>query len=334
MQKFTNLKELTHLKYFYTNSLGELYLKKGIIDKIIDAHTHLGWSYFLAKPVDLFKKNKVKYFFPAEDHYFYLNKYSAANFDQKTRKICQKETLKGVFSSNGYSSTHTIPNLILEMDRLSISKSVVLPVELPLFSKNSEHVLGNISKTKRLICFCSVHPFSFNKINKLEEYFKKGALGIKLHPPMQLCKPNNEKCFEIYEVARKYNKPIFFHSGHSPLTPEWQKKFTKKEDFAFVIKRFPKTKFIMGHSGIYDFDFMARLGRKYENVYLDLNGQPPSSIKKIIKIMGVDKLLFGSDWPYYPISISLAKLLLATENNKKIRSKIFFQNIELLLSNK
>jgi uncharacterized protein len=334
MQKFNNLKELARLKYFYTNSLGELFLKKGIIDNIIDSHTHLGWNYFLAKPVDLFKKNKVKYFFPAEDHFFYLDKYSAANFDKKTRKICQKETLKSTFSTNGYSFTHTIPNIISEMDRLLIDRAVVLPVEMPFLSENSDHILKAVSKTSRLIPFCSVHPFSFNKKNKLVNFFSRGAMGVKIHPPMQLVKPNDEKCFEIYDMAGKFSKPIFFHSGHSPLMPTWQKKFTEKEDFAYVIKRFSKTKFIMGHSGIYDFEFMARLGAKYENVYLDLNGQPPSSIKKIIKIMGADRLLFGSDWPYYPISISLAKLLLATEDNKKIRSKIFFQNTEFLLSYK
>ena len=76
----------------------------------------------------------------------------------------------------------------------------------------------------------------------------------------------------------------------------------------------------------------AQLGRKYDNVYLELSGQPPQAINEIIKIMGSEKILFGTDWPFYPLAFPLAKVLLATENNPVDRQRILKTNAERLLA--
>ena len=60
---FKNVKELVKTGYFLVNQEFKLELKDGIVDEIIDSHTHLGWSYFVAQPIDLFKKSKTNIFF-------------------------------------------------------------------------------------------------------------------------------------------------------------------------------------------------------------------------------------------------------------------------------
>ena len=37
-----------------------------------------------------------------------------------------------------------------------------------------------------------------------------------------------------------------------------------------------------------------------------------SAIRRLIDECGPDRLVFGSDWPFYPLATSQAKLLLAT----------------------
>jgi len=327
---YKNIKELVKTGYFLINKEAKLELKTGIADKIIDGHTHLGWSYFVVKPIDLLQKSKTKHFFPDECG-FTLNNYSALNFDEKNKRRCQIETVRGLFSSKGYGSTHTAPNLLEEMKRMKIDQAVVLAIDPLGSSRHTRQTLSTAKKINQLIPFISLHPLAINKKNKLDRYVKKGARGIKLHPPVQMTKPTNKRYYKIYQLAEKNKLPVFFHTGYSPLIPEFERRFVQKEDFAQVVKDFPKVSFVLGHSGIDDFEYMANLGEKYDNTWLDLNGQPPQAIKKIIAIMGDERLFFGSDWPYYPIAISLAKILIATEGNKKTREKILSKNIKQLL---
>ncbi len=328
---YKNIKELAKTDYFFMNQESKLELKTGIVEEIIDGHTHLGWSFFVAKPIDLLKKSKTKHFFP-EECSFTVDNYSAFNFDKKHKRRCQVETVRGLFSSTGYSSTHTAPNLLEEMKRMRVNQAVVLAIDPLTSSRHTKQILSVASKIDNFIPFIALPPLAVRKKNKLLNYIKKGAKGIKVHPAIQMTKPTNKRYYTVYRLAHENKLPVFFHTGYSPLTPKIEKRFVKKEDFAQVIKDFPKVNFVLGHSGIDDYEYMANLGKKYDNAWLDLNGQPPKAIKKIISIMGDDKVFFGSDWPYYPIAISLVKALIATEGNKKTRQKILSKNIKKLLA--
>lgn len=331
--KFKDVHDLVNLGYFDKNENDQLILKNQVFDQgIIDFHTHLGFSFLIAKKLDLECSCQMKHLFPEKGNPLDFDHYSAYDFTPENADICRKETMRQAFDSNGYSKTHTIPNIIEEMDRMKVSHSVILAIELAVASKNSKHILDKINNNKRLIPFASFHPFTLNKREKLEYYIAMGARGIKLHPPIQMTKPSNRLYLDICELAREYDLPILFHTGHSPLSPEFERKYVDVSDFEAVIKNFPDVTFIMGHSGIDYYKETAELGRKYENVYLELSGQPPHAIKEMIDIMGSEKLLFGSDWPFYPVAFPLAKVLIATEGNDKVREQILKTNAEHLLA--
>lgn len=330
--KFENVQDLVKLPYFKVNSESKLVLRKGLVKKIIDFHTHLGWYYLLADPVDLTKRSKTNHYFPEKGAAFNLKRYSALDFSLYTKRNCRNQIIKSAYTSNSFSSTHTIPNILEEMDRMNVSQAVVHPIDYPAVTTNTTHLLNSLKNNKRLISFMSIHPLQRNKEELVLRFKKRGALGIKLHPTFQLFKPTNRFALEIYELADKHNLPILFHTGFSPLMPKFFRRFVAFDEFEKVVKDFPKTTFILGHSAISEFERAARLGKKHDNVYLELSGQPPGDIKKIIKIMGNDKLFFGTDWPFYPIAISLAKVLLATEGNEISRKKILFKNAERLLN--
>lgn len=156
-------------------------------------------------------------------------------------------------------------------------------------------------------------------------------MGIKLHPTFQLFRPTNRFALEIYDLAAKHELPILFHTGFSPLMPKFFRKFVVFGEFEKVVKDFPDTIFILGHSAISEYERAAKLGRKNENVYLEVSGQPPQAIKKMINTMGDERILFGTDWPFYPIAISLAKVLVGTEGSFKSRERILGKNAKKLL---
>jgi predicted TIM-barrel fold metal-dependent hydrolase len=327
---FKEIKALIGLGYFYLDFQNKLNLKDGITNGIIDFHTTLGWNYFLGKPVDLTKTKKLQYFFPDENIPVDLSHYSTYDFTPELTEICKKEMVKPSWDTSAYVSTHTIPNLTDEMQRMKIKKSVIFTVDLP-GSNNSEHILNNIDGYDNLISYISIHPLSFGKKEKLKKLIAKGAKGIKIHLPLQMIKPLSKAGYKMYKLANEFKLPILLHSGHSPMAPEWHRRYTSLDDYEKIIRSFPDITFILVHAAIDDYRRASELGKKYDNVYLELSGQPPAAIREIINIMGSDKLIFGSHWPFYPIALSLAKVLLATENNGEIREKILSLNAQNLL---
>lgn len=333
--RFQNLKDLVSLPYFHIHR-DNLYLKKGIFPyEIFDMHTHLGWHYLMTPPLDLWKTGKVKHFFPSNIP-FDLERYTAYDFTEAARKKCEHEVMRGAYDIHGYSSTHTIPNILAEMDRLGIGHATVLAIDYPLVSQNSREQLWAIERhpktKKRLSMYVSLHPLQLNKEQFLKQYLLQGAKGIKLHPQMQLYRPSVRTAYPIYELAGKYHLPILFHTGLSPISPSWQKRFVQPKDYETVFADFPKTTFIIGHGGGAEgYEWAASMACRHKHIYIELSGQPPRGIEHILKHVDSDRIVYGSDWPFYPMALPLAKALVATEKYKKIRKKIFRENAARLL---
>ena len=58
---------------------------------------------------------------------------------------------------------------------------------------------------------------------------------------------------------------------------------------------------------------MLEMALRHENAWLGIHGQSVSALDTMIDKTGGERLLFGSDWPFYHIGMSLAKVLLCTE---------------------
>ena len=336
--KFRDILDLARLPYFEINNDKKIILKPQYKKyPIIDIHTHLGWSYLFAQKINLHAYHeKTHYFFPETGNPFDISHYSAVDYKARNAKKARRETVRGLLNTKGFGKTHSIPNLIEEMNRMGINQSVVLAIDFPVASKNSEHIMSSIASheegRKRLITFISLHPREKNKEQKLKRFLAQGAKGIKLHPQIQLFRPIHKGAYEIYELAKKYKLPILFHTGLSPLSPKWHQRYVEFSYFKKVCADFPYNTFILGHSGVLDYKEAIQLSRQYEHVYLELSGQPPQVIKEMIKVNGSEKLFFGSDWPYYPSALPLAKVLLATEGMREgVREAILGKNAQRVL---
>ena len=71
--------------------------------------------------------------------------------------------------------------------------------------------------------------------------------------------------------------------------------------------------------------------RRYDNVYVEIASQSLTGVRKIIERVDHDRILFGSDWPFYHQSMPLSKLLIATEGAPELRDKILYRNAARLL---
>jgi predicted TIM-barrel fold metal-dependent hydrolase len=54
-------------------------------------------------------------------------------------------------------------------------------------------------------------------------------------------------------------------------------------------------------------------------------------LDEIIRRVGSDRLLFGTDWPFYHLAATLAKVLIVTEHRPAVREAILRNNALRLL---
>jgi hypothetical protein len=68
-----------------------------------------------------------------------------------------------------------------------------------------------------------------------------------------------------------------------------------------------------------------------ENTWLEIHGQSLSHLEEMIRRSGSERLLFGTDWPFYHTAVQLAKILIATDGDDVMRHLILRGNAETLL---
>ncbi len=329
--KFASVRDLAQLPYFTLDPGGNLHLAEGIARSIIDFHTHIGWRFGKTGPIRHDRTPPVLHFFPETDASIDLNRYSAYDFTPKLKLRCSIETVKPFVTTQGITHTHTAANLCREMARLHIEQSIVLAVDRGN-SRNSLDLLGIVRRYPNLIPFVSIDPKSHEIEKTFIKYVKAGAYGIKIHPPMQTVRPNHPGIMKILDLAGQYHLPVLYHCGYSPLMPVFERRFSRMEDFQDAVRSHPDTTIILGHSGIDDHEAVLTMQKKYSNVYAELSGQPPAVVSRFCVKADPDRLLFGSDWPYYPVALPLAKVLLGTQKHTSVREKILSSNAKRLLT--
>lgn len=341
--RFDGYRGLAKMPYFELREDG---LLKTVLDipEVIDMHAHLGWSYFLAPEVDLQKRT-------SQTHYLLdcdmqtppcqldLDVYVNANFDEDSHRRLTWETVSSLLFGSAAAATHTIPNLLAEMDAARITQTAVLPIatNLPFSADQTVLTLQAIAKAgaaSRLIPFASVHPSDSRALQQLRDYARAGVRGVKLHPEMQRFFPDDPAAMKVYEECGRLGLPVIFHAGRSGIEPGFMRRYALIRKYVAPVREFPQVRFLFGHAGARDVAEAIPLAQRYDNVWLELSSQGVTQIHELLQQVGTAKLLFGTDWPFYPLTVALAKVLLVTEKDPQARAAILAGNARTVLAAK
>ena len=226
-----------------------------------------------------------------------------------------------------------IPNLLADMHQHHIQKSVVLPIEYLDGIARSAQVLNACKQIPSLIPFCSVHPGDPHRREKLQQYIRMGARGLKLHPVMQRIAGNDPLLFDLCEEYAPYRLPLILHSGLTGREGRWQRhrRFASLELLQTLASHFSQFPLILAHAGISQFDLALALVKRYEHIYLELSGQPARHIQYALAAIGSERLLFGSDWPFWPQTLPLQAVRQAVKHNSVAEERILGENARNLL---
>ena len=160
----------------------------------------------------------------------------------------------------------------------------------------------------RFIPLASFHPFmGFDEaVGELERSKSLGAKGIKIHSDFQRFYVDDENAIEIYKEAARLELPILFHVGDKNTEFSTPKRVRK------ILERIPELTIIAAHMcgyGVWDEAKEYLIGTP---VYTDTSearlGMDAKGLYELIEAHGVDKVMFGSDYPLWNTGFAFRQL--------------------------
>lgn len=155
----------------------------------------------------------------------------------------------------------------------------------------------------KLIGFAGLDPTLAACLDELDEAQEKmGFKGVTISPALQNFHPCDTRAGSLYEECVRRRMPVVFEQSlrNSAARLEFARPLLLDE----VAREFPELRIVIAHMGYPWVDETIVLLGKHRNVFADISGLVPQPWRSYNALMAayeygvMDKLLFGSDFPY------------------------------------
>jgi predicted TIM-barrel fold metal-dependent hydrolase len=180
----------------------------------------------------------------------------------------------------------------------------------------------------RVLGFCYVNPrYPVQALKEIDRcVVGEGMAGIKL---WVACKASDRRVDAIARRAAQLGVPILQHAWY--VRRGGLKGESVPADVAAMAKRHPRTMIVMAHltgageRGLKDI-------APYPNLHVDISGGEPEAgmVELAVKLLGAERVLFGTDTPIRSYGATLGKVLEADLTGGE-RELILFGNAKRLL---
>jgi len=314
--------------------------------KIIDFHTHIYESIYAGLPSVIRRKiinNSNSFFdmscYPGGVSNFSLNKVGYRTWPETVFSKEGINTLLRLYGKGVLSliRSATKERLVHDMNKSSVASSVLLPINT-IKGNETQETIKAVNDDDRFIVFGSVHPLDKNIEIEIDQQLKLGVKGFKINPHVWGIDFDSPEMKNLIGLLYETQKPIISCSGIAiPHTfrhlPKGIWKNMRTQDlkkFLYCFKQFPDINLILAHGGLEQNEDLIKLMEEFPNVYSDISMQPSENIRNMITNIGYERLLFGSDYPFFNQAFSILSVLKATESEIE-RKAIFRGNAEFLL---
>ncbi len=231
----------------------------------------------------------------------------------------------------------TVSDNLRKMDRDGVDINVVCNIATnPRQMTNVNNFAIEINKTQsRMIALGSVNPDCEKDVIKseLKRLRDEGIKGIKIHPDYMETTIDSDKFDPIYKGCIENGLFVMTHAGNDFYSPDLM--HATPEGISRIIKKYPDLRLIAAHLGgfkCWDTVLSLLCGK---NIWLDtsLLCAPDADTelgKRVITEHDPDKLLFGSDTPWYGADTE-KKALELLDLTPDLYEKIYFKNAVKLL---
>lgn len=328
------LKDLDRLPWFKRREDGMLVLRDDLgIPAHIDIHAHVGWRHGSGQLIDMEKRCPVEYLYDFErDQDVLFEQIHPAKDEGRDLTLDSVAALVRTPPSN---LTHTAANLIAEMDAMKVKKACMLPIEIPVKSHHAHDTLNALAMDDRFMPFGGVYPQSWgsDQEDRLAQQKKDfGIRGIKYHPVFQFTAPDDDDAMAMLEYCVDNDLIVMSHIGYTGGELSFMRNNSQPYRLERALEAFPTLRIVCLHTGVRMIDETLAVARKFpEQVWLGISGQPVPNITYILERYDHERILYGSDWPFYPLSVMLARALTATEGRDELRQRVLHDNAAKLL---
>jgi uncharacterized protein len=142
-----------------------------------------------------------------------------------------------------------------------------------------------------------------------------GARGIKIHPVLQEFFPGDHRMEETYALCEELELTVLSHSGTARTAPQFADPFA----FSAVMEEHPRLHLLLAHLGGAHWHQVRDFAAAFPNVSFDLceiiawTGAPGAAtanqLARLIQDIGVDRVLFGTDFPWYDLDRTIDQLM-------------------------
>lgn len=297
--------------------------------EIIDFHTHI---MSLSGLEQIFPESRKNLFFThvvpivepiadlTEGIHDQLLRMLAMNFNDKfSRFVYSQFGQLFLMEALRLFKRHGLERLVHSMDRLKISHSVIYSIE-PL--TNSQELIDETTSKYpgRFSVFASVpkgHPDQVGYLLPLIE--ARTIRGIKIHPMVGGYEEEDlyESTKEYVALASEYELPVCLHTGHIPIEAlTGHKPCIEISAFEPLIKAFPDCTFVLNHTGWESWRAAIQMAREHQNIVVETSWQPARIIRKAVKQLGAERVVFGSDYPLFQQWQALAEVERALDDRE------------------
>lgn len=203
----------------------------------------------------------------------------------------------------------------------------------PGMARSLNRYMAEIARAdSRVTALATALPGEPNAREILEEAFRAGLQGVKLHCHVQCFSPDADEARDIYLACEEADKPIVIHAGREPSNPHYRcdpRAICSAERIERVLDEHPRLRLCVPHLGVDEFEAYQRLLERYDRLWLDTTMvlaeyfpiEPPMRLLQCRP----ERIMYGTDFPNVPYAWDrelrrLLEISLSEENRAKILS--------------
>ena len=261
---------------------------------------------------------------------------------QRDRYV-EEDPCFAVLYSNPDAKMATAEELIASMDEAGIDLSVILNIGWTtheLCVKTNDYIIDAVARyPKRLVGFGAVQPQSPQAaITEIERCARAGLKGVgEIRPDLQLFDLSDEMVTAPFVEALTHHGMVLLTHASEPVGHSYDGKGGVTPELLYpFIESYPRLTVVCAHwgGGLPFYSLMPEVGKTLKNVYFDSAASPflysPQVYPQVIRLVGADKVLFGSDYPLLPPS-RLLKEIEALELPPETKEMVLAGNARRLL---
>jgi predicted TIM-barrel fold metal-dependent hydrolase len=204
--------------------------------------------------------------------------------------------------------------MLASMDAGQVDKSVIFGFPWKnegLFKRHNDYISDVVSRyPERFIGLGCFDPFSDGAAAETQRCLQEGGLsgiGELAFYQSGIENASLARLKPVMEICRDRNLPVLIHTNE-PVGHQYPGKTPNTLSQIYqLIDTFPENNIVLAHwgGGLFFFSLLKKeVKQRLKRVFFDTAASPylydPSVYRLAIELVGVDKILFGSDFPLLP----------------------------------